>query len=116
MSYASALNLLTESECVPHLERELNARLRIINGFKLIYTKSRKKGEKMAKKKIKKAPVIARSKLSFKDREGTVEIRESYRLTRIRLLNIHDFIEVTFKDGRKETFGKSVVRSVTPII
>ena len=70
----------------------------------------------MVKKKQRKAPAIVRSELAIKGREGVYYLKESYRLVRIRLLDIHDFIEITVKGGKKITFNKSQVASVMPFV
>lgn len=70
----------------------------------------------MTKKKEKKALAVMRSEVLLKKSGTPFQVRESYRLIRIRLLNVHDFIEITPRDGKKKTFSKSVIKAVGSII
>ena len=70
----------------------------------------------MVKKKQRKASAIARSELTFKGSKNFLRVKESYRLIKIRLLDINDFVEVTPTGQKKMIINKSTIARVHPLI
>lgn len=70
----------------------------------------------MAKKKPKKAPAIARSKLHIAGLDAPLLLRESYQTVKKRMYDGQQWVEVVSKNGKRFVVNKNIIRVVYSLV
>jgi hypothetical protein len=69
----------------------------------------------MAKKEIKKAPAVEKTKVTQIGKDLELHCIESYALVKKRILDVNKFVEITVKTDGKKLINKSTLDTICPL-